>query len=99
MKERAEHVLGAQVARDGDVAGVGHDGKRAALLTPTLRMPICTPGMHRADQTSTCVALDQAVGVLRRVLGLGLIVELDDLDLTPAELAALLGEQQLDGEA
>ena len=55
--------------------------------------------MHRADQHVDLVALDQAVGVLRRVLGLGFIVELDDLDLAAAELAALLGDEQLDGDA
>ena len=54
--------------------------------------------MHGADQHVDLVALDQAVGVLRRVLGLGLVVELDELDLAPAELAALLREQHFDGE-
>ena len=47
--------------------------------------------MHRADQDVDLVALDEAVGVLRRVLGLGFVVELDDLQLAAAELAALLG--------
>ena len=68
------------------------------LSDTTLWMPICTPECTVPISTSTLVALDEAVGVLRRVLGLGLVVELDDLDLAPAELAALLGDQQLDGE-
>ena len=51
-----------------------------------------------ADQHVDLVALDEAVGVLRRVLGLGFVVELDELDLAAAELAALLRDQHLDGE-
>ncbi len=54
-------------------------------------------GVHRADQHVDLVALDEPVGVLGCVLGLGLVVELGEGDLAPPELAALLGDQNLDG--
>ena len=60
-------------------------------------MPICTPECT-VPIRRRLVAFDQTVGVLRSILGLGFVVELDDLHFAAAELAALLGEQQLDGK-
>ncbi|MNS90633.1 hypothetical protein D3C72_1246900 [compost metagenome] len=59
--------------------------------------------MHRADHHVDLVALDQLGGVFRRLGRIGFIVDLEVLDLAPAELAALLlhihAEAILDGGA
>ena len=60
----AEHVLGAQIARDGDVAGVGNDRQRTALGHHLVDAHLHAR-VHRADQHIDLVALDQAVCVLR----------------------------------
>src|SRR5262245_25637929 len=92
-----EYVLGAQLAGDCNVPGIGYDGERAAL-----RYHLVDSHLHarvnRADQDIDLVTLDQAVGVLRRDFRLGFIVELNDLQLAPAKLAALFGDQHLNGE-
>jgi hypothetical protein len=41
------------------------------------------------------VPISTSIGILGRVLWLGLIVKLDDLDLAATELATLLGDEQL----
>jgi hypothetical protein len=45
--------------------------------------------MHGADQHVDVVALDQLVDVVGRLGRLGLVVDLEVLDLATAELAAL----------
>src|SRR5262245_54342694 len=92
-----EDVLGAQLASDGNVPGIGYDGEGAAL-----RYHLVDSHLHarvnRADQDIDLVSLDQAVSVLRRDFRLGFVVELDDLQLASAKLAALFGDQHLNGE-
>ena len=67
----------------------GDDRQRAAFLDHLVDAHLHA-GMHRADEDVDLVALDQAVGVLRAVLGLGFVIELDELNLAAAELAAFL---------
>ena len=68
------------------------------LSDTTLWMPICTPEWTVPISTSTWSRLTRRSAFCGRVLGLGLVVELDELDLAAAELAALLRDQHLDGE-
>ncbi|MNJ68575.1 hypothetical protein D3C77_648340 [compost metagenome] len=52
--------------------------------------------MHRADQHVDLIALDQAIGVSSGLGGVGLVVHLEVFDLASAQLAALLGNIQLE---
>ena len=56
----------------------------------TLAIAIATPRVHRADEHVDVVALDQLVDVVGGLGRVALVVDLDELDLAAAELAALL---------
>jgi hypothetical protein len=85
----AEDVGRAHGAGHRIGTGVGHDQQRAGVLGH-LGHGHGHAGVHGADQHVHVVALDQLVDVVGGLGRVGLVVDLDELDLAPAELAALL---------
>ena len=93
-----EHVLCAQIARDGIVARVGNNRQRTALGHDLVDAHLHS-GMHRADQHIDLVAFDQAVCVLRSIFrNFAIVIELDELHFPAAELAAFFREEKFDRE-
>ncbi len=52
--------------------------------------------MHGADQHIDLIALDEAIGVLGGLGRIGFVIHLEVFDLASAELAALLGNVELE---
>ena len=73
----------AQFARGGDVAGV-RDDQRHLAFARGLHQRHHHAGMHGADQHIDLVAFQQAVDVLRRLRGIGLVIEPHQGDGAPA---------------
>ena len=89
VRERAaEDVRRAHRAGDRVGAGVGHDQQRAAFLR-RLGHRHRHARVHGADEHVDLVALDQLVDVVGGLGRVGLVVDLEVLDLAAAELAAL----------
>ena len=86
----AAHRAGDRVG-----AGVGHDQHGAAFLG-RLGHRQRHAGVHGADDHVDVVALDQLVDVVGGLGRVGLVVDLEVLDLAAAELAALLLHVELE---
>ena len=95
---------------------LGAHWARVAMCTPALGIRLSTPdvarhlvdahlhtGVNGADQHVDLVALHQAVGVLDALGRVGFVIDLEELDLAPAQLAALFiqghAEAVFDGHA
>ena len=70
-------------------AGVGNDQQRVVFVRG-LGHRHRDARVHGADEHVDVVALDQLVDVVGRLRGFRFVVDLEVLDLAPAELAALL---------
>ena len=81
----------------GDRVGAGvRDDEQRVVVLRRLGHRQRDARVHRADEDVDVVALDQLVDVVGRLRRLRLVVDLEVLDLAPAELAALLLDVELE---
>jgi hypothetical protein len=90
-----EEVGRAGGAGHGAGAAVGVDPQRAGFLEH-LGHAHHHAGMHGADDDIDLVALHQLVDVLRRLGRIGFVIDGDEFDFAPGQLAAALFHRQLE---